>query len=164
MEERVSGTSPAGGVSVHAAGRRRRQQEDGASAELTELIRSRVEEALRQKGMRKGDLARALAVRPNHLWGLLSGNTTLSLTWISRIAAVLGVSPAYLLSEGDPTVLLALTRRPIYRHLAAELTRLSDDDLMSVLRFVITEAGGERTAAEQASASVANGHPPVDGT
>ena len=127
-------------------------------------MRSRVEEALRQKGMRKGDLARALGVRQNHLWGLLSGNITLSLTWISRIAAVLGVSPAYLLSEGDPTVLLALTRRPIYRHLAAELTRLSDDDLMRVLRFVITEARGERIAAEQAPASAAQGNPSVDCT
>lgn len=165
MAEQLAVELMASGSQERTPGRRRglQQADRGVPPELTEVVRTRVEEVLRHKGLRKGELARALGMRPNHLWGLLTGKVTLSLTWINRMAAVLGVPPAYLLSEDNPTVVLALTRRPVYRHLAAELTRLSDDDLMRVLRFVIDAEGGSDAAEELAAEGVVlHGQPKAD--
>ncbi len=138
-----SGAAGDGGEGPKPRRGRRRKEADAAAVppELVTLVRTRVEQVLKERGIRKVDLARALAIGQGHLWALLSGTISLSLSWINRIAAVLEVPPAFLLSQGEPDVLIALTRRPMYRHLAEQLTRLSDDQLTQVLRFVIESEG-----------------------
>lgn len=63
--------------------------EDGASKRHVEL---RVEIA--RKGVRQGDIARAVGVSEGHLSHLLAGRKTLTPELADRIAAAIGAVPA----------------------------------------------------------------------